>query len=77
MDNIITSKQYTLDWRDAGKGLIVAIGTAILPLIQESLGKGPINWQLIGTAGISAGIVYLLKNFFTPSRTVIKNQINS
>ncbi len=57
-----TSKQFTLDWKDIAKGfLMAAIGAVISPII-ESLNAG----------GLTAGLGYLIKNFFQPSQTVIK-----
>ena len=62
-----TSNLYTLDFKDLLKGLIVAIGSAVVTTIQTSLQSGSLNfnWQLIGTVALGAGIAYLGKNFFT------------
>jgi hypothetical protein len=64
---IITSKKYTLDLRDAAKGLVMAVTTAVLMAVETSLEAGEIaiNYQKIGVAGGLAAIAYLLKNFFT------------
>lgn len=71
-----TSKQFTVNWRDLVKGLVVAIVTPILATVQQSVSAGTLtfNWSLIAISGISAGVAYLGKNFFTPSQTVITNQ---
>lgn len=66
----ITSKKYTLDWRDFGKGLLVSTGTAVLVVVQNSIEGGHLefNWKQIGIAAIGAAVTYLLKNFFTPAK---------
>lgn len=62
-----TSNLYSLDLKDLAKGLIVAVGSAVVATIQTSLQKGSLafNWNLIGTVALGAGIAYLSKNFFT------------
>lgn len=64
-----TSNLYSLDLKDLTKGLIVAVGSAIVTTIQTSLQTGSLNfnWKLIGTVALGAGIAYISKNFFTPS----------
>lgn len=72
-----TSNLYSLDLKDLAKGLIIAIGSAVITTIQTSLQQGSLifNWKLIGTVALGAGIAYLGKNFFTPSsfKTPAKN----
>lgn len=76
MDNktVVTSKQYTLDWRDAAKGFIVAAITAGVTVIAESLETGTLHfdWKNIGIVSLTAGIAYLTKNFFTKSEVKTK-----
>jgi hypothetical protein len=66
---VVTSRKYTLNWLDAGKGLVMAILTAVLMAIESSLEAGEIeiNYKKVAVAGSLAAIAYLLKNFFTPS----------
>jgi hypothetical protein len=66
---IVTSKKFTLDWRDAAKGFVMAIITAVLMAVETSLEAGEIeiNYKKIGVAGSLAAVAYLLKNFFTPA----------
>jgi hypothetical protein len=70
---IKTSEQFKIDWRDVGKGLILAIGTPVLVIIQQSISAGSFvfDWKVIGMAAVGGGVTYLLKNFFTPAQTVI------
>jgi len=72
-----TSNLYSLDLKDLAKGLVVAIGSAVITTIQTSLQAGSLNfnWKLIGTVALGAGIAYLGKNFFTSAS--IKQPINN
>lgn len=70
----ITSKIYSLDKNDLLKGLLMAVVTPCLVIIQASLDSGTItlDWKNIGMAAVGGGVAYLLKNFFTPTQTVTK-----
>ena len=72
-----TSNLYSLDLKDLAKGLVVAIGSAVITTIQTSLQAGSLNfnWKLIGTVALGAGVAYLGKNFFTSAS--IKQPINN
>lgn len=75
MENkIITSKQYTIDLRDGIKALIVAVLTPVLFIVQQSLTTNNLNfdWKVLLMAGLSGGVGYLIKNFFTESEVKIK-----
>lgn len=70
---ITTSKKYTWNWADAGKGLVVAILSPIIPIVNASLTAGTfaLPWKQIGLTAASAFVAYMVKNFFTQSQTVI------
>lgn len=72
-----TSNLYSIDLKDLAKGLIVAVGSAVVTTIQTSLQVGSLsfNWKLIGTVALGAGIAYISKNFFTASsiKTPVSN----
>lgn len=72
---VTTSKQFWLNARDYAKALAVASVTAPLSIILSSLsaGKFIIDWTAMWHLALASGAAYLLKNFFTPSQTVIKN----
>lgn len=59
----------TLNLKDFGKGLLLAVLTPILTIIYQSLNAGSLtfDWKLIITTGVSAGLAYLLKNLFSNS----------
>lgn len=62
------SKLFSLNLKDVLKGLLIAVLTPILLIIQQSLEMGSLvfNWHQIGMAAVAGGVSYLLKNFFTP-----------
>jgi len=61
----------TINWADIGKGFLIAVGTVIVSGLVATIQAGtiPTLTQLgtLGLAGLSAGIVYLGKQFFTNS----------
>mgnify|MGYP007090099724 CR=1 FL=1 len=69
------SKFLSVNTRDILKGLLMAILTPAVLIIQNSLEAGSLvfNWRNIGIAAISGGVAYLIKNFFTHPTVEIKN----
>jgi len=67
-----TSNLFSLNLRDLGKGLLVAVGGAVIAAVETSLQTGSLtfNWRSIMGVAIAAGLSYLGKNFFTPAQTV-------
>lgn len=67
-----TSNLFRLDLRDAAKGLIVAVGGAVVSAIEASFNAGSLtfNWKQIGLTALAAGAAYLGKNFFTGPKIV-------
>jgi hypothetical protein len=63
------SPLFSLNWNDAIKGLIMAVGTPALFIIQQAIANGQFvfNWKQIGMAALAGGVAYLVKNFFTPA----------
>lgn len=72
-NEVTTSKQFSVNWKDIAKGLLMAVLTPVVLVIQQSLSLGVItfNWRDISMAAIAGGIAYIVKNFFTPAQTVI------
>jgi hypothetical protein len=67
---IITSKQFSLNWMDGAKGFVMSIlgaGLTALEQAMETISDGSIslNWKHIFIVGATAGVAYILKNFFT------------
>lgn len=72
---IITSKQFALDWKNDGvKAFILAVIAPVLLAIKDSLDAGnlDLNWKALGTTAVLTAIGYLIKNFFTTSSVQIK-----
>jgi hypothetical protein len=70
----IVSKQFSLKWRDATRGLVMAVLTPAIVIIQQSLEANVwvFNWKTIGMAAIGGGFAYLVKNFLEPTKTIEK-----
>ena len=58
-----------LNLNDIFKGLLMAVLTPVVVIIQQSLDAGlfVFEWKSIGLAALSGGDAYLVKNFFTPA----------
>ena len=71
-----TSKFLALNWADILKGLLMAILTPAVVIIQQSLELGilTLEWESIVTASIGGGLAYLLKNFLTPQKEITNTQ---
>jgi hypothetical protein len=69
-----SSAIFNLDWRDAAKGLLVSVVSAVLTVVYESLEQGEMkfDWKHIGIVAATTAASYLLKNFFTPTKTIVK-----
>lgn len=68
----ITSGFMSLDWKDAAKGLLMAVIVPAIAIIEQSVQAGSLtlNWKTIGGAALAGGLGYLMKNFFTPAKEV-------
>ena len=66
---VVTSKQFSLDWRDAAKGLLMAVLGAIIAVVETSIDAGIFHFDLqaIWKTALAAGVAYLAKNFVTKS----------
>lgn len=63
------SPLFSININDVLKGLLMAVGTPAVFLIQQTIQSGSLtfNWKSIGMAAIAGGSAYIVKNFFTPS----------
>ena len=61
------SNFLSLNWLDIGKGLLMAILTPVVVIVQQSIEAGAFtfDWKSIGLAAVGGGFAYLVKNFFT------------
>lgn len=61
------SEYLKLNGLDFLKGFVVAIISAVLVIIQNSIAAGDFSfqWSTIWQGALTAGVAYLIKNFFT------------
>ena len=65
-----TSDFFNLNWRDLGKGLLLAVITAVLTYVYEAFQTGGItsvDWKLVGSTALVSAVSYLFKNLLTNS----------
>src|ERR1700677_244014 len=69
---VTVSNRFSLIWADGLKGLVTAVLTAVLTVIYQALTTTPvvINWGQVGIVGATAGVGYLIKNFFSNTVTL-------
>lgn len=71
-----TNKLHSLNYRDLLRGLLIAALTAVITSIYEGISQGGfdnIEWKETLAIGVTAGLSYLIKNFFTPTEIVVVN----
>jgi hypothetical protein len=75
MATTTASSFLSLNWRDAGKGAILAILTPVITIITQSLNSGSLtfDWKAISITALSAFLAYLVKNFLTPASVTLQN----
>lgn len=75
----VLSQQFSLKWRDALRGLIVSVLAAVITVVQASIDAGDLNfdWKKIGTVSVTAGIAYVVKNFFEPAKVITTASTNT
>lgn len=63
----MTSKKYSLNWKDALKGLVTASLTSLMFFVQTTLDSGSFvfEWKKLAIAFVSGGVGYLIKNYFS------------
>lgn len=77
-NKVILSEQFTLSLRDFVKGLIVAVISAVVPLVQETINQGELsfNWKAIGVTALGAFFAYLAKNLFEGPKVITTYNTN-
>ncbi len=70
-----TSKQFTLNISDVWKGLIVSVLSSVITIVVNTLQQGSLtfDWKAIGITALTTGLAYIMKNFFTVSKIVVKD----
>lgn len=72
MSKTIENKQFTLQGRDAIKGLVLAVLTAVITVVYSSIEAGNLNfdWRLIGTTAATSALAYIMKNWLEPTKVI-------
>lgn len=72
---------FSLNWRDLGKGLVVAVITAVLTYAWTAIEAGgltSIDWKVVGSTAVISAVGYLMKNLITNSQgEVAKKEENT
>jgi hypothetical protein len=65
----MNSSLFTLNSKDWIKGLVIAILTAIITVVYNTIQTGALvlDWKAISIAAISAALAYITKNLLTNS----------
>lgn len=72
-----TSNFLSLNLLDLAKGLLMAILTPVVVVVQQSLELGVLtfDWKTILLSAVGGGLAYLVKNFLTPNaKTVVATE---
>ena len=72
-----TSKKWRIDWRDVAQGLLIAILTPVLVIIQSSLDAGVlrIDWKDCAIAAVAGGVSYLIKNLLSDQKAFVSGKV--
>jgi hypothetical protein len=64
------SQFLTLNSKDFVKGLVVAVITAVITVVYNTIQTGVLafDWKAISIAGLSAALAYITKNLLTNSQ---------
>lgn len=72
-NQVILSQKFTLQARDFLKGAMLAVISAVAPLLQATLNAGELtfNWKAIGVTALGTFIAYIIKKFAIDPPTVV------
>ncbi len=75
MATTTTPGLFNLSSKDFLRGLLVAVITAPITIILQSLNEGSLvfDWKSIGAVALAGGLSYIIKNIGTPAEVVIKD----
>lgn len=68
--------KFSLHLNDWLKALLIAIAAPVVDYLIGAISGGfeAIDWKHVLTVGVSAGLVYLAKNYLSPSTITIKKE---
>lgn len=77
----VTSKQYSINWKDTLKGGLVAAIMSVATIVEEALRAGgfaAIDWAMVGSIAFGTFMSYMIKNFLSPAaiqKTVTNEEV--
>lgn len=73
----MNSTFLTLNTKDFIKGLLVAVLSAVVTIVYNTIQTGSLefDWKAIGVTALTSAIAYIMKNLFTNSTgTLLKKE---
>ncbi|HVW99732.1 MAG TPA: hypothetical protein VHA52_04700 [Candidatus Babeliaceae bacterium] len=80
MATVRLSKKFSIQIPDVIRGGLMAVGAAMLTVIQQSVqnNEWDFNWKFMATTAVSTFVVYLAKNgLFEPAKIVTTVDTNA
>lgn len=70
----ITSRQFTIDFRDLLRGAALTAITSVLTYLVNAFSDSTFvfQWKPVGKVALVTIMGYLLRNFFEPAKTMIE-----
>lgn len=61
------SKLFSLNIQDFFKGLVVAVISAVVTFLYNTMDSGEVvfNWKQIATISLTSALAYIIKNYLT------------
>lgn len=70
------SELFNLNIKDAIRGVVVAVLSAVITLVLEVLKNGAsIDWKQVGIVALIAGLGYIAKNFLSDEKGKLGGKI--
>lgn len=69
----VLSEQWSINWRDVGRGAIIAVGMAVLTSLKQVIdaeGVEGIKLATVGSVALGALITYLALQFGSATKTI-------
>lgn len=68
---MITSKKWTLNWRDWLEGLFAALGTGAIDYVVANMME-TFTWKGVAAAALSGGLLYIKYRLAMPAQRITK-----
>lgn len=78
MKKVLISKQFVVQARDWINGLIIAVLSSILVVIEQAFdAQNGIDWNLVYKMALSGGLAYVIKNFISKPKVITTYEDNA